>query len=319
MIITFTANPSLDRTVELEGSLEPGGVHRIIGDSTQPGGKGINVALAIHRAGLDVVAVLPAAPGDPLLQLLDREGLQYLAIPVSGAVRTNLTVIAAGETTKINEPGSGLSATEVVTVRNYLTDLVGPGDTVMLSGSLAPGFPTDEYSRLAKVVRQAGAWVGVDTSDAPLVAMAKSFADAAPNFIKPNAEELGQITSREGSELEEQAARGDFKAILAATTDLTEQGIEETLLTLGGAGAILKTKEGCWYAPSPPVEVLSTVGAGDSATAGYLIAKVRGEAGPERLAQAVAYGAAAASLPGTTIPSPEQVHSAPQSIISISS
>ncbi|WP_341856108.1 hypothetical protein [Brachybacterium sp. GPGPB12] len=51
MIITFTANPSLDRTVDLGGPLVPGGVHRIRADGLQPGGKGINVALGVHRAG----------------------------------------------------------------------------------------------------------------------------------------------------------------------------------------------------------------------------------------------------------------------------
>ena len=50
----------------------------------------------------------------------------------------------------------------------------------------------------------------------------------------------------------------------------------------------------------------STVGAGDSSLAGYLLASVTG-ATPERaLAQAVAHGSAAASLPGSGVPSPEQ-------------
>ena len=71
MIITFTANPSLDRTVDLGGPLVPGGVHRIGADGLQPGGKGINVALGVHRAGLPVTAVLPAAPQDALLELLE--------------------------------------------------------------------------------------------------------------------------------------------------------------------------------------------------------------------------------------------------------
>ncbi|MGO1408219.1 MAG: 1-phosphofructokinase family hexose kinase, partial [Brachybacterium sp.] len=75
MIITLTANPSLDRTVDLGGPLTPGGVHRIGAESTQPGGKGINVALGVHRAGLPVLAVLPAAPSDPLLTLLEADGL----------------------------------------------------------------------------------------------------------------------------------------------------------------------------------------------------------------------------------------------------
>src|SRR5699024_2001201 len=114
MIVTLTPNPSLDRTVELGGPLTPGGVHRIAADRTQPGGKGINVALGAHRAGLPTLAVLPAAPGDPLLSLLEEAGLPHRSCEVAGRVRTNLTVLSAPRTTtKLNEPGAELSPAEV--------------------------------------------------------------------------------------------------------------------------------------------------------------------------------------------------------------
>jgi 1-phosphofructokinase len=52
----------------------------------------------------------------------------------------------------------------------------------------------------------------------------------------------------------------------------------------------------------------STVGAGDCSLAGYVLADQRGDSPAGRLAQAVAHGAAAASLPGTTVPTLEQTH-----------
>ena len=70
MIITFTPNPSLDRTVTLNAPLAPGGVHRIEIDQLQPGGKGINVAFGLQRAGLDTLAIFQAAQGDPLWDLV---------------------------------------------------------------------------------------------------------------------------------------------------------------------------------------------------------------------------------------------------------
>ena len=69
------------------------------------------------------------------------------------------------------------------------------------------------------------------------------------------------------------------------------------------------TAEGAWHATPPPITVVSTVGAGDSSLFGYLLGDVRGGTAPERLALAVAYGSAAASLPGTTIPRPGQTAS----------
>ena len=53
--------------------------------------------------------------------------------------------------------------------------------------------------------------------------------------------------------------------------------------------------------------MVSTVGAGDSSLFGYLLADLRGADPAERLALAVAYGSAAAGLPGTTIPDPADV------------
>ena len=91
-----------------------------------------------------------------------------------------------------------------------------------------------------------------------------------------------------------------------ASRSLVSRGCRAVLATLGARGAVLTTAEGGWLATMPPIVPVSTVGAGDSSLAGYLLADHRG-AGPEgRLAQAVAHGSAAASLPGSTMPSPDQ-------------
>lgn len=316
MIITFTANPSLDRTVDLGGPLVPGGVHRIGADGLQPGGKGINVALGVHRAGLPVTAVLPAAPQDALLELLEVEGLPHRASPVAGRVRTNLTVLSTPETTtKLNEPGATLDRAEVAALEELLLAVAGPGDSVMLSGSLAPGLPVDEYVRLVVALRERGARVGVDTSDAPLAALAAALDRAAPDFLKPNAEELGQIVGVDGAALEAAAADGDLSAARDAALALHRAGVGAVLVTLGAAGGLLATEDAVWFAPSPAVRAVSTVGAGDSATAGYLLALTRGEDPAGRLALALAYGSAAVGLPGTTIPRPDQVRPDPRGVV----
>ncbi len=80
------------------------------------------------------------------------------------------------------------------------------------------------------------------------------------------------------------------------------------MLTLGGAGALLITSEGAWKATPPPTTVSSTVGAGDCSLAGYLIARQQGLSPAECLRSAVAYGSAAAALPGTQIPVPSEVN-----------
>ena len=50
----------------------------------------------------------------------------------------------------------------------------------------------------------------------------------------------------------------------------------------------------------------STVGAGDSSVAGYVLAATDGLDAPGRLQRAVAYGSAAASMAGSALPAPDQ-------------
>jgi 1-phosphofructokinase len=81
-----------------------------------------------------------------------------------------------------------------------------------------------------------------------------------------------------------------------------DRGVAAVLLTLGAQGAVLITTDGTWRAAPPPISLRSTVGAGDASLAGYLLADLRGEGPADRLREAVAYGAAAASLAGSTMP-----------------
>ena len=92
-----------------------------------------------------------------------------------------------------------------------------------------------------------------------------------------------------------------------AREKLIDRGIGAVLATLGAAGAVLVDKDGAWLATPPPIVPRSTVGAGDSSLAGYLRAEVAGAPAPQRLQMAVAYGSAAAALPGTTLPSPAEI------------
>ena len=79
------------------------------------------------------------------------------------------------------------------------------------------------------------------------------------------------------------------------------------LVTLGAHGAVLIDADGAWHAAAPRITVVSTVGAGDSSLAGYLLAELEGASPEDRLRRAVRYGAAAASLPGTQAPTPHDL------------
>jgi len=309
MIITVTPNPSIDRTVTLPGELVRGAVHRVTSVSSEPGGKGVNVARALTLAGLDTVAVLPAGEHDPILTGLQAQGVAFHAVPVAGGVRTNLTITENdGTTTKINEPGAALGAGEAANLAWAVMQRAKADHWVVLSGSLPPGLPDSWYSDMVAALKAHGCKVAVDTSDAPLTALAGRLEHAAPDLIKPNSEELAGLAGVTPESLEDAVSRGDAGPVVVAARRLIGRGVGAVLATLGAAGAVLVNSEGAWLATPPPITPRSTVGAGDSALAGYVRADVLGADAPGRLRMAVAYGSGAAALPGSALPSPAQIN-----------
>lgn len=308
MIVTVTPNPSIDRTVALSGSLTRGAVHRVSSVTTEPGGKGVNVARALTLAGLEAVAVLPAPTGDPLVAALSASAVSFSCVPTTGAVRTNLAITEHdGTTTKLNEPGATLDAAALKALTMSVIANAETASWVVLSGSLPPGVPDNWYAHVVALLQSHPCRVAIDTSEGPLAALVDSFERAAPDLIKPNAEELAGVLGYSPQALEAAVAQGDPEPVVTAARKLIDRGVGAVLATLGGAGAVLVDEMGSWLATPPPIAARSTVGAGDASLAGYLRAEVGGAVPPVRLQMAVAYGTAAAALPGSALPTPSQI------------
>lgn len=302
-VVTLTANPSFDRTVALPGPLERGAVHRVEAMTSQAGGKGVNISRAAVAAGLATIAVLPAEPDDPFVHELEHAGIECRPSRPAGEIRVNLTLTEPdGTTTKLNSPGAAVGPEHLDDLAATLVRHAREGSWAVLAGSLPPGAPADFYAALLPRLHEV-AKVAVDTSDAPLAALVDALPGAAPDLLKPNAEELASVTGTDEDKLESDPAWA-----ATAARSLVERGVGTVLATLGARGAILVDADGAWQATPPPIAVVSTVGAGDCSLFGYLLADLRGLPAPERLALAVAYGTAAAGLPGTTIPHPSEVH-----------
>ncbi|PRY70534.1 1-phosphofructokinase [Glaciihabitans tibetensis] len=308
MIVTFTANPSLDRTIELGSALDRGGVQRAFATQEQPGGKGVNVSRALMASGLETIAVLPGTSADPMLVALRAEKIPHASLAIAGRIRSNITLTEPdGTTTKINEPGPALDESDEIALIDLVVSRARDAAWLVLAGSLPPGLPVDFYARVVTAVRNAGPGaegttprIAVDSSGAPMAALIAS--GVGVDLIKPNAEELAEITGiGDGHTLE-----SDPLAAYSAAQSLVERGCAAVLATLGAKGAVLVTAEGGWMATMPPIVPVSTVGAGDSSLAGYLVSDEAGGTPHQRLAQAVAHGSAAASLPGSTMPATAQ-------------
>jgi len=299
MIVTFTANPSVDRTAEV-GELIRGAVIRAHGIRVDAGGKGINVTRALAANGHPTIAVLPTggAEGAQLRALLEAEQLSATAVPVADAIRANVTIVEPdGTTTKINEPGPELSARELEALTRALLQTAADAraDWVVLSGSLPPGVAPELYAELTRRLRHEGVKVALDTAG-PLLRAAVA---GGPDLIKPNDRELEQASG---------IAVGTPADVLDAAAELRRAGARDVLASLGADGAVLVDQTGAWHGYAPVAVPRSTVGAGDSMLAGFLAG---GGRGPKALAEGVAWATAAVSLPGSRMPRPADIdHSA---------
>ncbi|WP_344520861.1 hexose kinase, partial [Streptomyces rectiviolaceus] len=195
MILTVTLNAALDITYRVP-TLTPHASHRVTEVIERPGGKGLNVARVLAALGHDVT-VTGFAGGDTGRVLHDRLAREPRVTdalaPVEGATRRTLAIVdaASGDTTQLNEPGPTVTPAEWSAFRESYEDLLRRGmSAVALCGSLPPGVPVGAYATLVRAARAAKVPVLLDTSGEAL----RRGVAARPDIVKPNADELAELT-----------------------------------------------------------------------------------------------------------------------------
>ncbi|MFF4213761.1 1-phosphofructokinase family hexose kinase [Streptomyces sp. NPDC001796] len=283
MILTVTLNTALDITYRVR-ELRPHTSHRVTEVTERPGGKGLNVARVLAALGHQVTATgfAGGATGRTLKEQLTRtHGLVDALVPVAGATRRTIAVVdqSTGDTTQLNEPGPVITPAEWSAFLQAYDDLVRSAAAVALCGSLPPGVPVGAYAHLVRTARAAGVPVLLDTSGEPL----RRGVAARPDIVKPNADELAELT-------------GSHEP-LQATRDARRRGAHTVVASLGAEGLLAVNTEGRWRAAPPRRLTGNPTGAGDSAVAGLLSGLVDHLPWPARLARAAALSAATVLAP----------------------
>jgi 1-phosphofructokinase len=287
MIVTVTPNPSVDRTVFVD-DVVLGSVNRSQRSRSEPSGKGVNVALALHAHDVGVRAIVTAggAAGGQLREMLCAAGLDTVIVPISGDIRSNISLTQPnGVVTKINEAGPRLTTEETDELLAAVTAQVGGADWLVCAGSLPAGLPADWYGELVELGHRSGVPIAIDTSGD---ALAETLS-AEPDLVKPNVHELAELTGR---------VPRTFGEVIDAAQEVRRRGARTVLASLGGDGAILVDADGAVWGHAPVDRVISTVGAGDAMLAGYLS---RPHCPSEALATALQWGAAAVQNEGTLL------------------
>jgi 1-phosphofructokinase family hexose kinase len=285
VIVTVTMNAALDRTLTVP-NFQQAHRHRASDVLTLAGGKGINVARALKRLDVPVVATGLAGgrTGTRLVEELTAEAILNDFVRIAEESRTSTAVVdpTSSSYTEINEWGPKVSTAELEILLGKLHYLARGAEFVVFAGSLPRGVGEDFYAEAVHELRRRGVPVVLDTEGDPL----RFGVEAEPELVSPNQGEAEQLV---GQEFEDDA---DF---LMALDTIGEMGARNVHITTeAGCVALLREERRVrrYRAVAPQVEPVSVVGAGDVLLAQYLAALLDDRPPGEALRLAVAAGAA---------------------------
>ena len=296
-VVTVTLNPAVDVTLYFSHFIL-GSVNRVQEERKDPGGKGINVAKVVRALGegVAVTGFLGMKNKDVFEEYFARHGIVNHFVELPGETRANYKLVdrEQGRVTEINYPGLQASQENMKALWDKLLQVADCQPIIVFSGSLPPGMPETFYKEALRRIQPAGCKTYLDTSGTALAEGIKGI----PYMVKPNLEELRQLTGRDldvGQGLEEVA------------DELLASGIQEVVVSLGERGSFVATRTKRILAQAPVVKVGSTVGTGDALVAGLAVGEARGLSLAERIRLATATAAASVMRPGTQAASSSEV------------
>lgn len=291
MIATVTLNPSLDRTLTVNG-LVSDDTNRAVSVRFDPGGKGINVSRVVRELGGRTLALglLGGHHGQLVHRALEDEGICSDFNWIEGETRENLILqdLGSGETYRINAPGPFVRQEEGDRVQRKISGWAERPAFIVFSGSVPPGLPKEIYRGLIEEARSKGLRTALDADGEALAAGIQ----AQPALVKPNRYELERFTGR--------SIEGE-SAFLAAAEEVIKRGVEMVVVSDGPRAAYAMSAHEAWIATPPPITPQSSVGAGDSMVAGIVYRLSMGDSLGEALLWGVAAGAGTAMTPGNEL------------------
>ena len=263
-VFTVTFNPALDYLMYTNG-VKIGETNRSKGETLQFGGKGINVSAVLAELGVKTVAL--GFVGGFTGRVLEKE-VKKLKIKTdfvhlkSGNTRINVKIKDTPET-EINAGGPTISPDDISKLFKKFK-AIKSGDTLVLSGSVPKGVSSHIYKEISERLSHKNINIVVDaTGELLLKAL-----PLKPFLIKPNKSELEELVGAKLNTLDD---------IKNAAEQLKQKGAKNILVSLGSEGALLLDESGNHhYQKAPKITPINTVGAGDSAVAGFIAGKDKG-------------------------------------------
>ena len=251
MIYTLTFSPSIDYYLNVL-DFKDGAINKSESEKIVIGGKGINVSLVLKELGLEsyIIGFKSGFTGNFFQEELDKHNIKNTLIPASGYTRINVKINSTKETA-INTNSLYITNDGLCSLYNILEKLAKE-DILIISGNVNNVNIEEVYKHISSA---ANVVLDIDYNILPLLKY-------KPLLIKPNRNELERLFSIKITKAED---------VVKCSQTLKDKGAKNVIVSLDKDGAILFDEYGnFYYNKGKKINVVSSVGAGDSLVAGFI-------------------------------------------------
>jgi 1-phosphofructokinase len=223
-------------------------------------------------------------------------------VRVNGSTRINVKLVEEnGEVSDINFPGVEVTPVDIEQFERTILRLAQDHDYFVMAGSLPKGVSPMLCASWIEKLHQLGKKVMFDSSRDALAAGL----DAHPWLIKPNDEELSHFVGKELKSIPE---------CQQAAAQLASKDIDNIVVSMGSNGVMWLHNNEWLHAQPPRMEVVSTVGAGDTLVAGLCWGHMQDMPKEELLTFATALSALAVTQVGVGLSDAKELATLQQQI-----
>ncbi|NCE14898.1 1-phosphofructokinase [Enterococcus gallinarum] len=288
-VYTCTLNLAIDLFIETD-EMKPFQVNRTKDDDIQANGKGVNVSLIMKKLGIDSTALGFKAgfTGNYIEDYLHQQAIQTDFIPVPGFTRINVFthVNRDNKEYKLVNKGPEISKKQINLLLEQIRHLQA-GDYLCISGSMPQGVSPKILIAISRICFEKQVNLIIDSSYSEVL----ECLPYQPFLLKPNEEELQAWYQTEIN---------DRKGYIDYAKRLVASGAQHVLLSLGGEGGLLLTKDTVYSGNSPKGKVVNTACAGDTLLGTFLVGYLTGEPLDVNLKKGLAAGSSTAFRKGLT-------------------
>lgn len=274
-VLTVTLNPALDRELFIE-SFKVDKLHRVVSRdrmSLSPGGKGINVSVALAKLGVPSIATgfLGGYMGRILLEELRKVSnlITTNFVFIRDETRENIAIIdeASHTITEINSPGPEVEERDIEHILRRYSMSLARVEAVVISGSIPSNAPKDIYVKMVRMAKEKGLPVFMEIRDPHISTLFEN--DAMPDVIKPDFRAKHVLLGRELETLEDFITGGRELLRAGAKLAVLSYFIDKDVLVTDNEVAVV--------GPTVEIDYSHLLGTGDTYVAAMVYKYLMGE------------------------------------------